>query len=370
MLWNNFRSKENTVGEAFIRIEREFMGKQRINYLSLASVISAYAVVVLHANSVFWNFSTQSIWAVSNLIESVFYYAVPVFFMISGATLIDYRERYSTKEFFEKRIAKTMIPFLAWTGVGIAFIRLTQEMFPIPLNLQEWKEVALYILNNNYVGVYWFFTPLFCVYLCIPLFSAVEKSIRMKVFQYLVGIGFILNIALPFFESVFSLGYNNPLEVGVVGGYLIFVVLGYILNKQTLEKRWRMICYLLGIIGFLIQVIGTYNASMEAGYVVTLYKGYINLPCMLYATAVFVFIKEISSKIKNEKVWRFINWASKYTFAIYLMHWYVMVVLEKLFNINLYSVLYRLIGPIVICAVCILIAWIMRKIPVVKKIVP
>lgn len=47
-----------------------------------------------------------------NVIESVMYFAVPCFFMISGANLMDYRKRYGTKTFLIKRTKKTIIPYI------------------------------------------------------------------------------------------------------------------------------------------------------------------------------------------------------------------------------------------------------------------
>lgn len=346
------------------------MSKQKINYLSLASVVSAFAVVMLHTNGVFWFFSTERYWATANIIESILYFAVPVFFMISGATLIDYRDRYSTKEYFFKRINKAFIPFAAWILFGTVFTRILNEKPLLPVNSEEWQEVVVNILNNQVVDVYWFFTPLFGIYLCVPLLSAVEKSIRMKVFQYLIGAALVFNIALPFISNVFSLGYMNFLSVDVAGGYLFWVLVGYVLNKQTLGKQWRVGCYVFGIIGLLIQMVGTYMTSMKAGELVTLYKGYVNLPGVLYSIAIFVFIKDLGEKMKSEKVWNFINWAGKYTFAIYLMHWFVMTTIGEALKVNYASIVYRLGAPVIICAICIFITWLMRKIPVIKKIVP
>lgn len=92
---------------------------KRIEYISLASVLSAIAVVYMHTNSCFWDFSTSRYWITANMIESIFYFAVPIFFMISGAMLIDFNKRYSLKEFFKKRIKKTVIPFIIWSFIGL-----------------------------------------------------------------------------------------------------------------------------------------------------------------------------------------------------------------------------------------------------------
>lgn len=78
----------------------------RIKYISLASVLSAIAVVYLHTNSCFWNFSTARYWLTANIIESIFYFAVPIFYMISGSMLIDFNKRYPINEFFPNVLQK------------------------------------------------------------------------------------------------------------------------------------------------------------------------------------------------------------------------------------------------------------------------
>ena len=77
---------------------------EKTAYLTLLSVISMIAVVILHANGCFWAFSTDRYWVTANCIESVFYFAVPIFFMISGATLLDYRDRYDTRVFVKSAL--------------------------------------------------------------------------------------------------------------------------------------------------------------------------------------------------------------------------------------------------------------------------
>ena len=57
-------------------------------YIQNLSVLSAFAVVALHVNGEFWNFSYGRYWITSNIIESLFYFAVPIFFMITGVTLV------------------------------------------------------------------------------------------------------------------------------------------------------------------------------------------------------------------------------------------------------------------------------------------
>lgn len=91
--------------------------------ITFIQVISAIAVVFLHTNGCFWQFSkTERYWHTANIIESVFYFAVPLFFMVTGITLIDYQDKYSTKEFFKKRIIKTLFPYIIWSLIGALYL--------------------------------------------------------------------------------------------------------------------------------------------------------------------------------------------------------------------------------------------------------
>lgn len=97
------------------------MENKRIEYISLASVLSASAVVFLHANECVGQFSYARYWFTANFIHSVFIFAVPLFFMISGAMLLEFDKKYDIKTYFSKRIHKTLIPYIFWSIIGILF---------------------------------------------------------------------------------------------------------------------------------------------------------------------------------------------------------------------------------------------------------
>lgn len=346
------------------------MESKRIHYLSLASVVSALAVVMLHTNGVFWTYSEERYWITANIIESVMYFAVPVFFMISGATLLDYRKKYTTKEYFKKRFNKAVVPFLAWSFIGVIYVRLNKWGIDIPTSWDEVVEIIYSVINVKVISFYWFFVPLFGVYLSIPLFAAVQQELKMKVFKGLAAVAFAIDIIIPFLCSVLQINYTNRFSVDVASGYLFFVLVGYIISRERITKKCRIIIYILGIVGLLMHMLGTYHLSTDAGAIISTYKGYLNLPSVLYSIAVFVVIKQIVQKITNEKVLSVIELLSQYTFAVYLMHWFVIDLIKKIFSPNVYSIIYRVGTPILVYFVCMLLARCVRKIPIIKNILP
>ncbi len=154
------------------------MTNKKKDYITVLNVISALAVVYLHTNS-FWSFSADIDWALFNMIECIFYFAVPIFFMISGATLIGYRSRSTTKDFFKKRFMKSVVPFLFWSIFSLGFGTLIDLTVYGPDSL---KHNAFDIINMftycrfPHNSIYWFFPVLFTAYMFIPVLSAIDET--------------------------------------------------------------------------------------------------------------------------------------------------------------------------------------------------
>ena len=275
-------------------------------YISLLSVLAAIGVAMMHTNGCYWEFSaTEEYWKTANIIEGILYFSVPVFFMITGATLIDYRKRYSTKHYFIKRIQKTVIPFIAWSLIGLLFrLYYLNDIRPEDVNF-------VFILNginktNIVASVYWFFPALFSIYLFIPILNAIEENRRKKTFFYIAIMGLMFNSFLPF---VFRfIGFDSLSIKFIAGtGYLFYPVIGYLISESDIKKWMRITIYFGGIGGILLKILGTYYDSISIGKVSNIYSGYENVPAVLYSMAVFLFFKQICKGISKESFgWRII----------------------------------------------------------------
>lgn len=84
--------------------EIEMKEEKRILYYDLLNISACISVIILHHNGLAHVFTGDIIWKECLVAEVAFYWAVPIFLMLSGATLLNYREKYSTKIFFRKRI--------------------------------------------------------------------------------------------------------------------------------------------------------------------------------------------------------------------------------------------------------------------------
>lgn len=332
------------------------------------NVVSCIAVVFLHTNGCFWTYSTDRYWFTANIIESIFYFAVPCFFMISGATLMNYRDRYPLKTYFSKRVNKTVIPFLIWSIIGIIYRLALGDIKTSDITTRYlWDG----IINTQIINIYWFFPALFGVYLTIPLLAAVSKNLRKEVFLYTIITGFVVNCCVPFALSLKTdLVWNGEMKVQI-GGYILYAIIGYYVYAYDISPRLRKLLYFLSLCGLAAHICGTYCLSVDAGEIVQIYKGYNNVPCVLYSTGLFIWCKYNADHLMScNAIKRIVNLINPYTLGVYLMQWFVFTTMIRLFDINTLSIIYRLGAPFIIIPVCILSAWIIRKIPGVRRALP
>ena len=227
-------------------------------------------------------------------------------------------------------------------------------------------------INNRFVQIYWFFMPLFGIYLSIPLFASIEEGKRIELFKYLFVVGFIFNATIPFLFSAFHLDITWPLNINVVIGYAIFVVMGYLIHKMDFTPNQRFIIYFLGLAGLSMHFGGTYYESYALGDVSQIYKNLTYAPIVMYSGAFLLFIKQISEKVMKTNISKYVHFIKKYTFPIYLLHYFVMELISKNLNLANYtkSIIYRLGMPFIVIPITIIIAALIRKLRLGKKVLP
>ena len=295
-------------------------------YITALNVIAAISVVGLHTNGCFWEFSKERWWFTANIIESVLYFAVPVFFMITGATLLDYTKRCNTKTFFIRRLKKTVIPFVFWSLVALLFrIYFFKD---VSWNVINVGYIVDGVLNTKFNSLYWFFPPLFGLYLSVPLFACLEESKKIVVLKYLAGSCFLLNCLIPFLLTVFKIKIHFPISIAVGSGYLLYLLLGYLFNRLDFSKKEKGIIYLLAFLGLLLHICGTYFLSMEAGKIIGTYKGYNNVPCILYSLGIFLFVKENVHWIDTVSI----RGGTRTIKRLYIFHIFVALVCDAFVN--------------------------------------
>lgn len=82
------------------------MKQKRVIYFDVLNILAIIAVVAMHMNGIVHLNPNIRAWNTSLVVDCIMYWAVSVFMMLSGATLMNYREKYDTKTFFKKSLQK------------------------------------------------------------------------------------------------------------------------------------------------------------------------------------------------------------------------------------------------------------------------
>lgn len=333
-------------------------------YIYILNVLACIAVISMHHNGKVYAFSNTLGWKQALGVEVLAYWAVPVFYMISGATLMNYRERYSTETFLKRRFLKVGVPFVAWSALFII-----KNIVRGGYTLESPKGVRFVedIINIRVQNVYWFFPVICGIYLIIPVLSLIKDN--RKIMWYITICIFILSSVVPvackWLHVEWYGGWKFPMDTAI-----LYVVLGYLLSTEDLNRKNRMIVYALGISGALIRYLYTYFASISLNDVNRDLFSYDYFPAVFLSIAVFVFFKNCSwNKVRNSVWGNYIVKAASCSFGIYLIHITVMEFEQNILRFP-QGVWWRSIGIIFTYIIALLAVSVMKKMPIVKYIVP
>lgn len=338
------------------------MSQKRVAYFDLLNIFAALSVVFLHANGAVHTFSNTLAWKQALGIEVICYWAVPVFFMLSGANLMNYRQRYSTALFFKKRLIKIIIPFIVWTLFYAVLFRVN----PFKTGLRDFFSRCF---NTGILSTFWFFIPLLAIYLAMPILSLLKDNRR--ILWYMFGVSFCLISLLPSLFTYLGLAWNYALAPIMSSGYLIYAILGYLLATAEVSKGRRIAIYVLAVFSLLLRYFATLLLSQRDGTLNRLFFDYLQYHTVFLAAGVFLLFKHskvIDRLSKNDRFIRIIKTLSGLSFGVYLIHQAVIIFLQRFIDPTTFT--WRLAVPFLIYLISVAIIFLLKKIPILKHIVP
>lgn len=339
--------------------------KERVLYYDILNIIAIISVVAMHCNGIVHTYSKVRAWQTSLIIDCVCYFAVPVFLMISGANLLNYREKYDTMTFFKKRFTKVLIPGLFWIAVMTIW-----KLYLGQIEIHSFSNLLDIIINNKEEFTYYFIWDILGIYLTIPLFSRLitNKKEDNKLLWYIIIVFFLFNSLLPYLLSTIHVAYNYSFSLQI-GSLSIYVILGYLLANTEIDKKKRIALYIFAILGVLFRYFMTYYYSNKYGFIDKSTWGYTQFHTIILSSAVFIFFKYLKYDKVSEKTRKVLAKVSSCSFGIYLIHLIVKHYEIRLFNLNVYSWEFRTIGVVTTYLISLIIILILKKIPIIKKIV-
>lgn len=343
--------------------------RNRIIWLDLVKVFAIFSVVFLHSTTpILGQFGKidMTYWHIGNAYDSMVRMAVPLFFMVTGALLLNRKEEHLSI-FFRKRFLKVAIPLIAWSFIYIMFRKYA---------LHEDLNITKLFLSSFVWKVYyhlWFLYTIIGIYLFIPILKVFVKNSSQNIQVYFLILWIFSVSILPLVDELFGLKLPNYMPMMV--GYMGYLVLGQMLSKLQLSIYMLCISIILIFISTLVTIFGTFYLSKDADNFVEFFYGYFSLSTMLQSISYFIVLKYIGEKIniKNTKLISVIVTVSSVSLGIYLIHPIILWAENEIgiSALNGNNPLYMVpITAILAFIMSFLIVYHIRKIPILRNIVP
>ena len=347
--------------------DQSFMPQKRILYFDVLNILACICVIWLHCNSVLYSYDPGAgLWRLSLFVQVICHFAVPAFFMISGANLMNYREKYSTAEFIKRRFLRTLIPLLIWSG-----ILLVKQCSQGLVELEDFQHVVFLFLTSSIETVYWFFFPLFAIYLCIPVLSLIAQGGRKndKYFLYLAGMGIFFTSIFPFFADQINLGYSEHIIFPMAMGFLPYALLGYYLANNQPSRPVCACIYAVGIACAFYMYRGTISMSAIKGGLDKDLIDYQSFASYGFAITVFLFFRNRQFRLlDNDRARKILSVVSGASFGVYLIHMLTMELFGLATGVETYSYGWQLFGEIPVYFIALAVVLLVKKIPYLGKI--
>jgi surface polysaccharide O-acyltransferase-like enzyme len=308
-------------------------------------------------------------WVAANFYDSISRMGVPLFFMVSGSLLLGKLEPFWL--FLRKRFVKVGIPTLFWSIFYL--VRSTEayrdgSMGPLAVGLSMLKAIYLGDVEIHL----WFLYILVGIYLVVPILRLFVSAAARRDILYFILMWFL---ATPFLEVLHRLtGFKSALQIPVVAGYVGYFVLGYYLQDIRLSSRGRWLAFLGVFAAVAVTFFGTNLLSANAGPIDSYFYSYFSPPTILAAMCGFLLLKSLGERLGAGGP--LVQMVSETSFGIYLIHIFVIEILRKG---DLGFRLFSWMGPtvymipltgMVVFLVSFVIVYVMRRIPVIKLLVP
>ena len=358
------------------------MEKKRIFYFDILRAIGCVLVVGVHVSA----FSMDELplrsmdFFFANAYDCLSIFGVPLFVMLSGALELNRDFSDSTQEILHsvKKSCYLILLYFLW----LAFynvLNCVQEGYGFSLNSVKQNILLSSLLGR---GIYhlWFLPMLAGLTLVSPFLRLIARN--KKISCYFLVLYAILTILFPtllkfqyrfpYYELVEGLYSRIPYVVitGFTGYFLLGHFLAFHLPSQSKNKNILFLCVFLFSWGIGAGI--CFYDSLLWGQPSTIINDPYSVTDFLAVTSLFLLVKNIFSKTDEAKtLWPcFIRTLADCSLGIYLLHPALLMLLKwtgfsTLFLPQVLSIPLTVVGVVVIC---LLITFLLRKIPGIGKL--
>lgn len=292
--------------------------------VDLAKAIAICGVVIIHNCSHGYASKTLSFdWITTVLLRSLVSPSVPLFFMCSGALLLNPEKEISIKSLYTKRLLRIVLALLFWAFSYKLFDLLITKSLSAETLVQSIKELFLF---RHKFHLY-FLHIILIVYIWLPITRSFTKHASQKEVLYFLCVWFLFGIVYPTVRGFwpFNLLSGIPLQwlINMTYAAIGYAVLGFYLSQHPIS--WKLSVLFL-FAGCVCVFGGTTVASFYADTLVTKYFEGMSIGVSIIAVGAFGLCS-LEFPLAGT---RFVRNLSRASFCVYLVHVFFISILQGL----------------------------------------
>jgi len=329
--------------------------KEREYTFDVLRVIAMIMVIIIHVSNVYtrsYNFIDTNSYLVSLIFNTISRVSVPIFFMISGALLLD--RNFDFKK-YKKRILKIILLIVVWD-----ILYLIWEYYFLGVSYNKLYKLFL----EPYRAHLWFLYTIVILYVIQPLLKYIldrtNKTIKIVLFFAWIILSTIsmYNLTIANIFTIFSnIGFF------VLGKYMY----DYLLNNKRNNKKYVFIMIVLLLVSLGESIYLNYTASLKFNMFYNLFFAY-RTPFIILST--FIIFKLVYIYCHNKKPKDIILLGSNLSLGVYLIHGMFLDVTTKYVD---YKNVIPIIGipsfTLYILVLSMISVYLLRKIKYLNKII-
>ena len=342
----------------------------RIFYLEILRIVALFAVIYNHTDIYGWKYYTTisglEMW-INLFFACLCKISIPLFLMISGATLLHKKENIST--LFKKRVFRMAI-----------LIALTSIINYIYFSYHGAMQMDIVTFFRNSLSTFQFCSYYLWMYisflLVLPFLRSVAQNLSLQNFVYLFSMTILLRIVFPILGIAFGIQTTNlQTFVYFVTELYCYPIFGYFIAHCTEEVdkflKYKSTCYFLALGSVLVLGIHCYFKYMCVFYWNISDETFDNIIGISVIAWFYFMSQHTFSRYKESIIGKIVLWISPNTLGAFLLSAVIMYKLIFTYNYIVQYIpnqLAVLIWVGITLIICILITAILRKIPLIRKI--
>lgn len=338
----------------------------------ILKIIACFGVIIIHISGqgvTEFDVGTAP-WYACTLWDSLVRFAVPVFFMCTGALMLSPQKELPLRKLYGRHFLRVFWILLFWSWAYYCVTAVGQYVFTGWLEPRWFLNSILQTLRFNHHLHLYYLQILLLLYAALPVLRAFVRAADEKELRYALALWALLGIAFPLLTRYPPLSWMS----GMVQDYTInmawssigYALLGYVLSLRPAAPGELRSFGLLFAAGFLLTFGGTVAASLHGGSANTWFMEGMSPGPALMAAGLFGGVRAlVKGRAGTPRLARYVE----ATFCVYLIHhFFIMFFRHVGIDVTLFAPILEIPAETMAVAALSLAGWwVLSKIPFVNK---